>query len=254
MKLKPSFNILALIALLFTFLNVSAGAVNPVATDSRIRTFVYGENEVFNVLTSYGYQSSIELAEGEKIVTLSIGNPVAFKITPSGNRLFIKTMQNDSVTNMTVITNMRTYYFELSSKIEEGQDLVYVMRFYYPEDDFDKVKFDNGAIKSVAIDDIGSSTPLASKPSLDDNMNYNYSMTGPESVSPLKIFDDGHATYFKFPGDVSPTIFGVAPDGKELPVPAKRSGEYIVVDGVTARISLRLGKEVVCVFNENLIR
>lgn len=233
--------------------NGVASAGNPIATDSRIRTFVYGENEVFTVLTRYGYQSSLELAKGEKILTLSIGDPVAFKITPSDNRLFVKTLQNDRVTNMTVITDMRTYHFEISSKADENQDLVYVMRFYYPDDDFGKTDFSGSAIEEMAIDNFSKGVAVSG--TLDDNYNYNYSMTGSDAIAPLKIFDDGRTVFFKFRnGNAAvPAIFAVTADGREVPVQSRQSGEYIAVDGVPARVSLRLGSEVVCVFNEAVI-
>ncbi|MDJ1407606.1 MAG: hypothetical protein MRQ13_04430 [Candidatus Midichloria sp.] len=43
----------------------------PIATDSRIRTFVYSQNEVFGIVVHYGYQTNIEFADGEEIQTIS---------------------------------------------------------------------------------------------------------------------------------------------------------------------------------------
>lgn len=109
----------------------------PVPTDSRIKTFVYHANDVFRVLTYYGYQMNIEFADNEEIDTVSLGDPVGWQITPSENRLFIKAMMDKAHTNMTVITDKRTYQFDLHSSIPGEQDweeLVYVVRFYYPEE------------------------------------------------------------------------------------------------------------------------
>ena len=52
------------------------------------------------------------------------------------NKLFIKPMEKNIRTNMTIITNKRTYQFDIVSKEledENDKDLVYVVRFQYPK-------------------------------------------------------------------------------------------------------------------------
>lgn len=109
--------------------------LKPITTDSRIKTFIYNENEIFKVLIHTGFQSSIEFANGEEVETISIGEAYAWKLTPIGRRLFIKPLENNIHTNVTVITNRRTYQFEIRSKSPEDEvdeELCYVVRFYYP--------------------------------------------------------------------------------------------------------------------------
>jgi type IV secretion system protein VirB9 len=127
-----------LLWLIFTFsicfINLAYAEV-PIATDNRIKTYIYNENEVYSVLVHYGYQSSIEFGLGEELETISIGDSYAWKITPVGRRLFIKPLEENIHTNVTIITNKRTYQFDLISKLPgEGFDkeLVYVVRFFYP--------------------------------------------------------------------------------------------------------------------------
>jgi type IV secretion system protein VirB9 len=124
-----------LIALIFVITSL-AQADEPITIDNRIKTYIYSENEVFRLLVHYGYQSSIEFAEGEKIATISVGDSFAWKITPVGRRLFIKALQDNMHTNMTIITNKHTYQFDLMSKTPDkniDKELVYVLRFFYPE-------------------------------------------------------------------------------------------------------------------------
>ena len=45
----------------------------PVVSDSRIKTFVYNENDVYKLKTHYGYQSNIEFSRAESIETVSVG-------------------------------------------------------------------------------------------------------------------------------------------------------------------------------------
>lgn len=139
------YNILKYLFLSCMFIHNSALADVPITTDSRIKTYVYNENEVFLVVVHYGYQSSIEFGLGEEVETLSIGDSYAWKINPLGRRLFIKPLEENIHTNMTVITNRRAYQFDLVSKLPEDnidKELSYVVKFYYPGEE------DNSIINS----------------------------------------------------------------------------------------------------------
>jgi type IV secretion system protein VirB9 len=108
----------------------------PLTTDSRIKTLIYNENDVYRLVIHFGYQSSIEFGKGEEVQTISLGDSYSWKITPVGRRIFIKTMEPNAHTNMTVITNKRTYEFDLITRLPEekvDEELIYVLRFYYPE-------------------------------------------------------------------------------------------------------------------------
>lgn len=113
------------------------GIGTPIASDSRIKTFVYNENDVYRLLTHYGYQLNIEFGNKEEIETISVGDRTGWQIIPAGSRLFVRGMEDKAHTNMTVVTNRHAYQFDLyaSPPGEQGWDeLVYVVRFYYPED------------------------------------------------------------------------------------------------------------------------
>ena len=129
--------IFTVIALFFTINNSFAKANDiPLTTDSRIKTYIYSPNEVYLMVLHYGFQSHIEFAKGESIDTITLGDTYAWQITPLDNRIFIKPMEKNIRTNMTVITNRRTYQFDIVAKElldGEEKDLVYLIRFYYPQ-------------------------------------------------------------------------------------------------------------------------
>jgi type IV secretion system protein VirB9 len=84
----------------------------------------------------YGFQSYIEFSKNEEIQTVTLGDTYAWKINSLANRLFIKPLEKNIRTNMTIITNKKTYQFDIVAReLEEGdeKDLVYVIRFYYPK-------------------------------------------------------------------------------------------------------------------------
>lgn len=222
----------------------AAGISQPVVSDSRVKTFVYNENEVYTILTQYGYQTNIEFGQAEEIQTISVGDRVAWQIIPAGRRLFIQTLSDQAQTNLTVVTDRRAYQFDLksTSHTKGNEDrLVYVARFYYPDEDWDQpepVKAPEALVK----------------PAAESQYNFNYTYAGPDGFAPVKIFDDGAATYFQFPAGQSPAISMVTPAGQEMPAQASRQGQYVVVTGTSGQFAIRKGNEVVCVFNEQLRR
>lgn len=108
-----------------------------ITSDSRIKTYIYNSNEVYLLNLHYGFQSYVEFAKGEEIETIYAGNNYYWKITPLDRRLFIRPLEKNIRTNLTVITNKRTYNFDLvSQEYNEDTDdsnLVYTIRFVYPQ-------------------------------------------------------------------------------------------------------------------------
>lgn len=247
----------------FRILN-SAQAATPIVTDSRIKTFVYNENEVFNIVTHYGYQSNIELGPSESVQTLSIGDRVGWQIIPSGRRIFIRAMEEGAHTNMTVVTNKRAYQFDIReagrAALMSGEQLVYVVRFYYPDEPgFQPPQPVVSAAAMMPPPAPVASAPLMSAPAAAQAvpapapMNYNYTFSGPAVIAPTKIYDDGRATYFKFPAaGAQPQVAVITASGAEMPVPSRVTPEGMTVVGVVApRFLLKSGSSRVVVYNEN---
>jgi len=108
-----------------------------ITSDSRIKTYVYNPNEVYLVNLHFGFQCYVEFAKGEEIETISVGDNYYWKITPLERRLFIKPLEKNIRTNLTVITNKRTYNFDIvSQEYNEDTDdssLLYTVKFVYPQ-------------------------------------------------------------------------------------------------------------------------
>ncbi len=214
----------------------------PMATDKRLRTIVYNPNEIFVYRGFYGYQSSIIFAPGETVETITMGDSTAWQILPTGNRLFIKPIESDANTNMLVITNMREYQFilEAAQAIDVNDpDLAFSVTFIYPGD--------------ALGDDLQTFNTIATDAaSLNSKNNFDYSISGPDYVAPLKIFDDGEFTYFEF-RDINgtlPAMYSVGKDGIEAMVNYKIQGKYVIVEAVYPQMTLRFGDDAVCVYND----
>lgn len=268
--------------LAFTFalaVTTAAHADQPITTDSRIKTLVYNANEVFNITTHYGYQSNIEFGDKETIETISMGDRVAWQVSPAGRRLFIRAQEENAHTNMTVITNQRAYQFDLRSSSADAvfgsEELTYVVRFYYPEDAAKGIPMPTPApVVRAAPTPVVASAPLAPAVAIPPAttpavlapiptgslsavapvkplFNYRYTYSGSNAIAPLKIFDDGKTTYFKFPANVVPQIAVLSARGEALPVEARRTSDGLVaVSAVAPRFSLLQAQEQVIVYNE----
>lgn len=226
----------------------------PTPTDSRIRVMVYNPNDVFKFTGYYGYQASIELSRNEQVVSISMGDTTAWQIVPSGNRIFIKPTEQNATTNMTLITDKRTYYFELYA--EETTDIrdpamVFNVKFIYPDEVADS---DNPHIKNYGSSISGETIiPDLAHP---ERLNFNYSISGHEEVAPIKIYDDGEFTYMQFRdrNNEIPAILAVDEDLRESMVNFKthpKNTNLIIIEQVFRKLTLRSGKKIGCVFNES---
>lgn len=108
-------------------------SVPSIRTDSRIKTHSYDPNAIYKLMVRYGFQSYIELGRDEEIRTIVLGDAYAWKVTKLENRIFIKPLEENINTNMTVITTKRTYNFDVASH-KPGQEVTYnIIRFSYPQ-------------------------------------------------------------------------------------------------------------------------
>lgn len=218
---------------------------HPIQVDHRVRVVMYQPDEVYKFTGHYRYQSAIEFATGETIRTISMGDSTAWMLNPSGHRLFLKPLEQDATTNMTIITDQRTYLFELHASETDNindKNMTFVMRFVYPESA-------EGRTVSHYLDAVPN-------PSLDSNperYNFEYTIAGSEEISPIRIFDDGEFTFFQFRNKNAevPAFFVVDSQGNEAIINYRTRGDYIVVERVAGRFTLRHGGNIVCVFNED---
>lgn len=212
-------------------------AAPPAATrvDPRIRVIAYDPNAVVSVDAAFGFQMMIQFGPDERIENVSIGDGSAWQVTPNkaATLLFIKPVDIATRTNMTVVTDRRSYLFELNARTASAGrsaygDPAYVMRFIYPADK--------------------ASAPV--KPPPPERRNTAYSYTGARSTLPAEVFDDGKFTYFRWPEQVSvPALFLAAADGSESLVNYSVRDGFQVVEQTAPRFVLRNGKDVTVVIN-----
>ena len=203
--------------------------------DPRIHVVEYDPAEVVELRSALGYQLSIEFDPAEKIENVAIGDSLGWQVTPNrrANLLFLKPMSRRPDTNMTVITNLRRYNFQLSVRPKtQARATPFSVRFLYE------------APMMAVIE-----APPPPPPPVERNVAYSYQ--GSAKTLPVKVFDDGQDTYFAFRREEDlPAIFAVDPDGGEAVVNTRERDGYVVVDRVTRGFVLRRGSEVTRIFND----
>ncbi len=211
----------------------------PSAGDPRMRVAKYAPEEVVELVGDLGYQMTITFGEGERIENVSIGDAQGWQVTPNrkADLLFLKPIDSAAPTNMTVVTNLRRYAFELRVRahVPAGAErsVIYGLSFDYPPPP-----------PTPASEKAPAKTP----PQV---VNAAYSYEGSAKALPSRVFDDGKSTYFQFAAaDDYPAIYALEPDAGEAVVNFTIRDGYVVVDQVARGFVLRRGADMTRLYND----
>jgi type IV secretion system protein VirB9 len=192
--------------------------------DPRIQSVEYDANQVIQIQAAPGYQVTLELGSDEQIENVAVGDSGAWQVTANrnGGRLFVKPVQAGVTTNMTVITNVRTYAFDLVPLSGPSPDMAYTIRLRYPAP--------ASALASAEAELI---------------IEGRYRLSGERSLRPSRISDDGRHTYIEFARDVPlPAIYAVDDRGQESLVNGMMRDDLFVIDSVVPRLVFRIDQHV----------
>jgi type IV secretion system protein VirB9 len=213
------------------------------AGDSRIRTSVYADDEVYRLQGYVGFQIDLEFERGETFVGLGAGDVESLTFAAQDNHLFLKPRAAGVDTNLTVLTTRRTYHFEYLARArrpdDSQADVVYALRFVYPAPppaervaDALEQRLAHGA---------------AERP---HNLDYGY--CGSAGLKPVSAWDDGVQTRLRFGARQElPAIFIRNEDGSEALVNFSMDGGAAVVQRVARRFIVRRGRLSGCIVNQH---
>ncbi|HEX7814792.1 P-type conjugative transfer protein VirB9 [Dyella sp.] len=219
--------------------------------DARMKTVTYNRDDVIRVIGHYGYSTDIELAQGETVQDIALGDSLAWEIAPSANHLFVKPREDNAVTNMTVITDRRVYQFALDARQSQSprdRSMYFQIRLLYPDDKLAQAKAEQEKRAAEAYARrVESSFRTASLP-----LNWNYYACGTREIRPVEVYDDGRFTYLRFPGAQEiPSVFMINADGSESIVNGAMNGDRYVIQITARKLVLRKGKAVACLENRS---
>jgi len=222
------------------------------AADDRLVQHMYAENEVVRIDGRPGVQATITFGEGEGIENVAVGDSAAWQITPNkrADVLFVKPLEAAARTNMTVVTDRHTYFFDLVASPRAKP--VYLLRFTYK----DAAKKPGAAVGAA----LASLTPaeqavMAGEPPVAPvdpaALNFAFRTKGDARILPVRMYDDGNATYLLW-GEKSevPAILIQNEKGEAGPVNYSVRGRTIVLEDVPHTILLRSGKSQAVIENQ----
>ena len=252
------YSLLLFLASTFLLSTTSMAYIKPIrlASDRRIEVVSYSP---YNVVPTEGTTfttTQITFGKNEFIEDVQNGDLGAWTASINKdlpNMLFVKPTAYDSHTNMTVVTNKHTYYFQMTSnkRIEQvDKKATYAIHFLYPQEQQRKVQ------KALLVQEQQKKAEVSAlaKPT---DYNWHYSFHGDRHIMPIHVFDDKQFTYLQLrPNQPIPAIFAVTSrNGEEFVVNYRIDGQYLVIQRVAPQFTLRDGKHhVATIFNDSLIR
>jgi len=216
---------------IFLFLAGAALASAPLAAqvrpqagpgDARFQSVTYAPDQVVLLEGAPGYAITLELSPDERAETIALGDSAAWQVTANrrGDLLFIKAITGAS-TNMTVITNVRTYNFDLMAG--SPSSMAYTVRFNYPPP-----------------------PPVQEEDLADAAAEGRYRLGGDRALRPSEISDDGIHTYIRWPRDRAlPAVYAETDGGQEMLVNGMmREDDLFVIDSVSRKLVFRIDGDV----------
>lgn len=234
-------------AILAATLLASTAAYAAPAHDARLASRLYRADEVVRIDGRIGVQASIVFADDEHIENVAVGDSETWQITPNkrANLLFVKPLTASARTNMTVVTDRHTYFFDLVAA--SSGTPVYALRFTYPEEP----KLPAPQQAGVALTDAERGVVGGEAPVDPAALNFAWARNGAPKLLPSRIYDDGQATYAIWAaGAAIPAILVRNEKGEEGPVNFAVRGDTIVIDEVPGLIVLRSGKASATLVNQ----
>lgn len=228
------------------------------ADDPRLVERLYDPDEVVTIQGHTNVQATIRFEDGEHIENVAIGDSQKWQVTPNrrANLLFVKPLSERAATNMTVVTDKRTYLFDLVAS-PANRNPLYVLSFKYPEEPEEARQAESDASAPVPgpneIELAAATDPYAVVDPA--QLNFAWTTRGDAKLLPSSIYDDGSATFLTWaPGKPLPAILVKDKKGNEGPVNYAVRGDVIVVDGVPREIVLRSGEDTATLLNQGPVR
>ena len=215
------------------------GEVTPKGTgyDKRIKNIAYNPDNVTRINVATGITTLIQFSPSEFVSAeeggVAIGDPEAWDANLKANNLWIRPIAIEPDTNMVVVTNKRTYQFNLVF-VRNKNAADWSVRFNYPEN-----KNKNSVYQA--------------RPCSGTVQNYRYFAQGDKDLFPVEVWDNGLFTCMRIrPGSDMPAVFKKLPDGKEGLVNSHVENDYIVIHEINPEFRLRLGDLVAGVKTDRL--
>lgn len=216
-----------------------------------LTTYAYADKALFAVTTAPMRVTDLVLEPGEKLVSRPTAGDAArwvISVVDSERRgtpqthVFVKPLRAGLRTNLTLTTDRRSYFLELTSS-DDGSYMAGV-EWEYPRDAAERRRQELAAAarerqNTTAVSDLS-------------RLRFDYriaSMAGAPAWKPTQVFDDGAKTFIRFPSPVVPTrapvlfvLRGAGATSAQF-VNYRVKGDLYVIERLVDAAELRLGPD-----------
>ena len=203
-------------------------------------------------------QTTIKFAPDEAIENVAIGDSAAWQVQPNKAQsiLFVKPLEPAARTNMTVVTDKRTYLFDLVASPKNAP--LYVLQFRYPELEKAAEEARLAAAAEAEAEKLRAEADPTEMAAATDRLavvdpatlNFEWASAGATELLPSRAYDNGDSVFLTWQQGIAiPAILVTNEDGEEGPVNFTVRGDTVVVDGVPPQIILRSGRDTATLTN-----
>lgn len=200
--------------------------------------FDYYSTSTYQIFTKINYTTTIKLKADEEVTYIGSGDTENWDLDQAkggadgATLIFIKPLFENLNTNLSIITNKRTYYIYLVSDKKAYNPLVQWQYPYEANMSFKNYKNNQMINKSVQLETSNI-----------NDLNFEYSYDKSSSLAPLQVYNDKRKTVIVMPKDIQemPIVYSYGLDGNLNQVNYRVIGQNIIVDKVLSKIQLILG-------------
>ncbi len=204
---------MALAAMLATPLSAEV-MPTPGMADPRIQTVAYDASEVVALRLAAGYAVTIRFSPDERIETVTLGDPGSWQaqVNRRADSLVVKPAPGALPSNLTVLTDQRSYSFALTEEAMARRWQPYVLSFTYPV-------LPSGPEQAAAVS------------------SARYDLKGDRALWPESISDDGAFTSLRWSEDTTlPAVYREDIKGELALVNGLMRDGVFVLEGVPQRL------------------
>ncbi len=188
--------------------------------DPRIQTVEYNPAQIVRLSVAPGVQTLVELAPGETIQTIGVGDSAAWQVSAGkrGDFFFVKNVSANAITNMSVVTAGRVYNFELAPSGGYGEISAYHVKLVY-------------------------SAPSRGSATVNIEPSFEYSLSGAKAIRPASVYQEGMRTIIEWPDEAAlPGVFMIE-NGSEALVNGEMQDGRFVIPGTPEKLVFRLDRK-----------
>ena len=228
---------------------INAGArVAPATQDAinAIQVFPFAEGALYQVFAKPNAITDIVLQAGEVVENVAAGDTTRWIIGRSKSgagprarqHVLLKPTRDDLQTNLTILTDRRVYYLEVTA---QPHTFMASVSWRYPQEEL-------FALERATETAADQEKPIVDQGIALDALNFGYTIEGDAPAwRPVRAFDDGRKVFIEFPPSLetidAPPLFLIGAAGDTQLVNYRLKGRHYIVDRLFNVAELRLGTD-----------